>query len=170
MKANWVNFKKQYWDARSGQERNALKLAAWLLAPVLVYFVLWQPAHTAVQKLRASVPVTYIEAERLRTQASEVEMLRHRPKPALLDAVAMKTAIEDSASRNNLRDAISTLDLQEPNAVRISLASVSFELWLRWLRALQQEQHIRADSASVAMLSQPGMVKISATLVNGGNQ
>jgi type II secretory pathway component PulM len=47
---------------------------------------------------------------------------------------------------------------------------VSFEQWLRWLRALQQEQHIRADSLSVAMLPQPGMVKISATLINGGNQ
>ena len=97
-------------------------------------------------------------------------MLRHRPKPALLDAVALKSAIEDSALRHNLREAISTLDLQQPNAVRISFVSVSFEQWLRWLRALQQEQHIRADSVSVATLSQAGMVKVSATLVNGGSQ
>lgn len=170
MKANWLNLKKIYWDARSPQERKALKLAVWIVAPVVGYFILWQPAHTAVQKLRASMPVTYMEAERLRTQAAEVELLRHRPKLAVLDAVAMKTAIEDSATRSGLREAISTLDLQEPNAVRISLASVSFEQWMRWLRALQQEQHIRADSVSVAMLSQPGMVKISATLINGANQ
>jgi general secretion pathway protein M len=170
VKASWLNLKKLYWEARSQQERNALKLAAGILVPVLLYFVLWQPAHTAVQKLRVSMPMTYMEAERLRTQAGEVELLRHRPKLALLDAVAMKTAIEDSATRSGLREAISTLDLQEPNAVRISLASVSFEQWVRWLRALQQEQHIRADSVSVAMLSQPGMVKISATLINGANQ
>jgi general secretion pathway protein M len=170
MKANWLTFRKRYWDARSPQERNALKLATWVLTPVLVYFLLWQPAHTAVKKLHASVPVMYMEAERLRNHASEVEMLRHRPKPAVLDAVAMKSTIEDSALRHNLREAITTLDLQEPNAVRISFAAVSFEQWLRWLRALQQEQHIRADSVSVAMLSQAGMVKISATLINGGNQ
>jgi general secretion pathway protein M len=170
MKTNWLAFKKQYWDARSLQERNVLKLTAWALAPVLVYFVLWQPAHNAVQKLHVSVPAMYMADERLRNHASEVEMLRHRPKPALLDAVALKAAIEDSALRHNLRDAISTLDLQEPNAVRVSFASVSFEQWLRWLRALQQEQHIRADSVSVAMLSQAGMVKISATLINGTTQ
>ena len=132
--------------------------------------MLWQPAHNAVQKLRASIPGMYMAADRLRNHASEIEMLRHRPKPALLDAVALKSAIEDSALRHNLRESISTLDLQEPNAVRISFASVSFEQWLRWLRALQQEQHIRADSVSVAMLSQAGMVKVSATLVNGGTQ
>ena len=170
MKANWLTFKKQYWDARSPQERNALKLAAWVLTPVLLYFVLWQPAHNAVQKLHVSVPGMYMSAERLRNHASEVEMLRHRPKPALLDAVALKSAVEDSALRHNLREAISTLDLQQPNAVRISFVSVSFEQWLRWLRALQQEQHIRADSVSVATLSQAGMVKVSATLVNGGSQ
>jgi general secretion pathway protein M len=111
-----------------------------------------------------------MEAERLRNQAGEVEMLRHRPKPALLDAVALKSTIEDSALRYNLREAISTIDLQQPNAVRIAFASVSFEQWLRWLRALQQEQHIRADSVSVASLPQVGMVKISATLINGGTQ
>lgn len=170
MKANWLTFKKQYWDARSPQERNALKLAAWVLTPVLLYFVLWQPAHNAVQKLYVSVPAMYMADERLRSHASEVEMLRHRPRPALLDAVALKSAVEDSALRHNLREAISTLDLQQPNAVRISFASVSFEQWLGWLRALQQEQHIRADSVSVATLSQAGMVKVSATLVNGGSQ
>ena len=112
----------------------------------------------------------HMEAARLRSQSTEVEMLRHRPKPALLDAVAMMSAVEESATRHNLRETIATLDLQQPNAVRISFASVSFEQWLRWLRALQHEQHIRADSVSVAMLPQPGMVKISATLINGASQ
>jgi type II secretory pathway component PulM len=136
----------------------------------LAYVALWQPAHNAVKKMQLSVPVMYVEAERVRAQAGEIEMLRHGPKPALLDAVALKSAIEESALRHNLREAISTLDLQQPNAVRISLLTVSFEQWLSWLSTLQQEQHIRADSVSVAMLPQAGMVKISATLINGGSQ
>ena len=170
MKAIWLNFKKSNWDSRSLQERKVLKFAIWVLLPVLIYLVLWQPAHTAVKKLRVGVPAMHMQAERLRSQSSEVEMLRHRPKLALLDAVALKSALEDYAGRHGLREAISTLDLQQPNAVRISFAAVSFEQWLRWLRALQQEQHIRADSVSVAMLPQAGMVKISATLINGGKQ
>lgn len=170
MKANWLILKQRYWVSRSAQEQKIIKFSAWALLPVVAYLLLWQPAHIAVQKLHVSVPAMYVAAERLRAQASEVEMLRHRPKPALLDAVALKSAVEESAGRHGLREAISTLDLQQPNAVRISLAAVPFEQWLRWLRAMQQEQHIRADSVSVAMLPQTGMVKISATLINGGNQ
>jgi general secretion pathway protein M len=170
MKSGWLAFKNKNWDARSLQERKVMKWIGWILTPVLMYFALWQPAHLAVAKLHAEVPVMHMQVERLRTQASEVESLRHRPKPALLEAVAMKSTVEDSASRHHVRESITTLDLQEPNAVRISFASVSFEQWLHWLRALQQEQHIRTDSVSVAMLPKAGMVKISATLINGGNQ
>jgi general secretion pathway protein M len=170
MKASWLDFKKRYWDARSVQEQKLLKVSVWLLTPLLLYLLLWQPAHSAVSKLQRSVPLLNMEAERLRNQAEEVEMLRHRAKPAMLDAVALKAAVEDSAARNGLREAVSSLELQQPNAVRISFAVVSFAQWLRWLSAMQQEQHIRADSVSVSMLLQPGMVKISATLINGGNQ
>ena len=170
MKSAWKDFKKKNWDVRSQQERTLLKVAGWFLVPLLGYFVLWQPAHTAVQKLNFSMPLMNMQADRLQKQADEVELLRHRPKPALLDAVAMKSTIEESARRYGLKEALSSIDLQEPNAVRISFVAVSFESWLRWMGALQQEQHIRADSVSVAMLPQTGMVKINATLINGGAQ
>lgn len=170
MKQKWLAAKKQYWDARSPQEKNALKWLVWALTPVLIYLLLWQPAHLAVQKLQVSVPVLYRAEVRLRADANEIEMLRQRAKPSSMDAAALKSAIEDSATRNSLREAISTLDLQPPNAVRITLTTVSFDHWLLWLRVLQREQSIRADSVSVAKLSQAGMVKVSATLINGSKQ
>lgn len=169
MNARWQEMKKRYWDARSAQEQKLLKVLAVFSAPLLVYLLLWQPAHSNVEKLKSALPALNMQAEKLRSQAAEVEMLRHRPKHATLDAAALKTSIEDSASRHQLREAIASLDLQQPNAVRISLAAVSFEAWLRWLNELQQEQHVRAESLSIAMLPQPGMVKINATLINGGN-
>lgn len=170
MKSSWLEFRKQHWDARSAQERMVMRYTGWALLPLLIYLILWQPAHDAVKKLQLAVPAMTRQAEKLRVQADEVEMLRHRAKPALLGAVALKTSVEESAQRHGLSVGISGLDLQEPNAVRISFASVPFEQWLLWLRALQQEQHIRADSVSVAMLPQAGMVKINATLINGGTQ
>ncbi len=170
MKARWLEIKKRHWDSRTARERQTLVLAALVLLPLLAYLLLWQPAHTALTKLRASVPVMRVQVEQLRVQAAEVAMLRHRPKPAVLDASALKSAIEASADRHQMRDALSTLVAQEPNAVRVTLASVSFEQWLRWLRVLQQEQHVRADSVSIAAMPQTGIVKISATLTNGGTQ
>lgn len=170
MKARWQAFKKRHWDSRAARERRAIALAALVLSPLLAYFLLWQPAHVANRKLRAGIPTMRAQAAHLHTQMTEVEMLRHSPHPAIFDATALKAAVEASALRHQVRGAISSLDAQEPNAVRIMLASVSFEQWLRWLRDLQQEQHIRAESVGIAALPQAGMVKVSATLTNGGTQ
>jgi type II secretory pathway component PulM len=43
-------------------------------------------------------------------------------------------------------------------------------MWIKWLRELEQEQHVRADAISISVLPEVGMVKISATLSNGFNQ
>ena len=170
MKARWLVMKKQYWDSRAERERLSLTLAALILTPLLVFFLLWQPAHNAVEKLRPGVATLRLQAAKVQAQASVVEQLRHHPEPAVFDAAALQSAIEASAQHHQLRESITTLDVSPPNAVRITLASISFEQWLRWLRALQQEQHIRADSVGIVALPQAGMVKISATLSNGGRQ
>jgi general secretion pathway protein M len=168
LKAYRQAFIKKHWLSRPSSERQMLAFATAILLPILAYLVLWQPAHTVVKKLNLNLPVMRAQALQLQAQAAEVARLRHLPKPAVLNAQSLKSAIEAALTRYQMRDAISTLDTQEPNAVQISLAAVSFEQWLYFLQELQQEQHVRAESITIAALPQPGMIKISATLSNGG--
>lgn len=170
MKTLWQSWLARYWPVRTVQERRAILAAAVVVVPALFYLLLWHPAHVAVEKLQRSVPKLHAQAARLQEQAVEAEALRHRSQPALLDAGNLKTTIEESAQRQLLRDSISSLTVQDGNTVRITLDSVSFAQWLKWLHELQREQHIRADSVSVAALPQPGMVSVNATLTNGTNQ
>lgn len=170
MKTRWAEFRKRHWDGRSARERQIFALSALLLSPLIAWWLLWQPAHTASLKLRAGIPALRVQAEQMRAQVAEAAQLRHRPHPAVLDAAALKLAVEASAERHQLRGAVTALDTAGPRSVRITLASISFEQWLRWLRDLQREQHIRADSLGIAALPQTGMVKVSATLTNGGEQ
>ena len=170
MKARWQAFRKRYWDDRAAQERKIISIGSLLLSPIIAYFLLWQPAHLANAKLHASIPAMRTQAAHIRTQAIEAESVRHLPHPAVLDANALKAAVEDSAVRHQLRSSLSSLDVQPPNVVRITFDSVSFEQWINWLRSLQQEQHIRVASTGIAPLPQTGMVKINATLINGGTE
>ncbi|MBI3903321.1 MAG: type II secretion system protein M [Nitrosomonadales bacterium] len=170
MKAHWIAFKKRNWDGRDVRERRMLGFAALILLPLLAWSLLWQPAHVATAKLRAEVPAMRAQAAHLRAQAEEAAALHHSALPAVLDARALKTAVEESATRHGMHDALSTLDAQEPNAVRVTLASVAYTQWLDWSRTLQREQHLRVDSANIVALPQTGMVKINATLSNGGAQ
>lgn len=167
MKTLLQKLHQQHWDARPQNERRAIMLGALFILPLFAYFLLWQPAHDAIGKLHKNLPKLRIQAEQMRLAAGQVEEMRHRPQLAVMDATAVKNAVEESASRHQLHDALTTIVAQEPNAVRITLNAVSFEKWLAWLRELQESQHIRIDSTSITSLSEPGMVAVSATLTNG---
>ena len=167
MKARLKTLRLQHWDTRQQHERRGITIGALFVLPLLAYFLLWQPAHDAVGKLREKLPQLRMQTEQMRHAALQAEEIRHRPQLAVMDALAVKTAIEESATRLQLRDALTTIAAQEPNGARITLTSVSFEKWLIWLRELQQSQHIRIDSVAVTPLSEPGMVAVRATLTNG---
>lgn len=170
MKAHLQRLREQHWDARAPTERRAIAAGALIVLPLFAYFLLWQPAHDAVGKLHETLPQLRIQTEQMRRAAGQIEEIRHRPKLAVMNALAVKTAIEESAARHQLRDALTTVTEQEPNGVRLTLSSVSFEKWLNWLRELQQSQHIRIDSVAVTPLAEPGMVMVRATLTNGSTQ
>ena len=170
MKTRWQEIRAKHWSTRPAQERQMLLITAILLLPVIAYFLLWQPAHRGVAKLHDTLPMLQAQSLKLQDQAAEVDELHHRPQLATLDVTALKSTIEESASRHQIRAVITTLDVQEPNGIRITCDAIPFAQWLAWLRDLQQEQHIRADSISISSLPQAGMVKISATLTSGNIQ
>ncbi len=124
LKVHSQTFIKKHWLSRTSSERQILTFASAILLPLLTYLLLWQPAHTAVEKLHLNLPVMRAQALQLQAQAAEVARLRHLPKPAVLDTRSLKSAVEATATRYKIRDAISVLDAQEPNAVQISLAAI----------------------------------------------
>lgn len=170
MKKQWQAFYKEYWTLRSREERRLILFALWLLTPLLFYTVLWQPAHAAVQKLRGQLPSLHAQLETMRADATAIRALRRQAQPAPIEAAAIKDVVEASALRNQLKSALTSIELQPPSGVRVTLAEVPFDKLLFWLKELQQEQLLRADVLSVSALPQEGMVRVSATLVSGGGQ
>jgi general secretion pathway protein M len=167
MKTRWQEFLAKYWHSRAFRERQLIAIVATVLLPIVFYFLLWQPAHQAVAKLSLSLPALQAQSRILQENAAEVDALRHRPQLAALDPQAFKLNIEQSALKHQLTISISPMGAQDLNGIRIAGDAISFASWLSWLRELQQEQHIRAESVSITALPQPGMVKMSATLTNG---
>ncbi len=167
MKRRWQAFRKAAWDSRQPRERQAIGAAALVALPLLAYLLLWQPAHSALTRLSTALPVMRTQAAQMKQQAEEAEVLRQQSQPAVLDAIALKASVEKSAAQYQLRDALDRLDALEPDSVRAGFSSVSYARWLRWVRALEREQHIRIDSVDITALPSAGMVKINATLTNG---
>ena len=139
----------------------------WVLLPLLVYGLLWQPAHQALPKLQTALPLLRAQADQMQALAGQAQSLRQQAQLAVLDSDALKTAVERSAQAANLPLVVVP---GEQNSVRISADSISFAQWLQWQHALETTQHIRVSSAMLVASAEPGMVKVQATLTNGADQ
>ena len=170
MKTRWQELRGKHWNNRPAQERRVISIAVIGLLPIVYFYLLWQPAHRAVNKLHTSLPALQAQLLKMKDQAAEADSLHHRPQISALDSASLKSSLADSASRHQLSGMITTLEAQAPNGVHISCDAIPFSAWISWLHELEQEQHIRAEAISISPLAQAGLVKISATLSNGSSQ
>ncbi len=158
--------KMRHWDTLSASEQKTILRGSWVLLPLLVYGLLWQPAHVALPKLQAALPQLRAQADQMQSLAGQAQSLRQQSQPAVLDSDALKTAVEKSGQAANLPLLVVP---GEQNSVRISADNVAFAQWLQWQRTLETTQHIRVSSAMLVASPEPGMVKLQATLTNGAD-
>lgn len=166
MKNLIARLRANHWDTLSATEQKTVKRGAWVLLPLLMYGLLWQPAHEALPKLQAALPQLRAQADQLQSLAGQAQSLRQQAQLAVLDSDALKTAVEKSSQAANLPLLVV---LGEQNSVRISAESIAFAQWLQWQHALESTQHIRVSSAMLVASPEPGMVKVQATLTNGAD-
>jgi general secretion pathway protein M len=166
MKALIAKYKALHWDTLSATEQKTILRGAWVLVPLLIYGVLWQPAHEALPKLQTALPNLRAQADQMQSLAGQAQSLRQQPELAVLDSDALKIAVEKSAQAAGLPLLVVP---GEQNSVRISAESIAFASWLQWQRTLETAQHIRVSSAMLVAAPESGMVKLQATLTNGAD-
>jgi general secretion pathway protein M len=166
MKSKIAQLKAAHWDTLSATEQKTILRGSWILVPLLMYGLLWQPAHQALPKLQAALPQLRAQADQMQALAGQAQSLRQQAQLAVLDSDALKIAVERSAKEANLPLLVVP---GEQNSVRISADNIAFAQWLQWQRTLESTQHIRVASAMLVASPEPGMVKVQATLTNGAD-
>jgi general secretion pathway protein M len=166
MKSLFAKLKARHWDTLSATEQKTILRGAWLLVPLLMYGLLWQPVHQALPKLQAALPQLRAQADQMQSLAGQAQALRQKAQLAVLDSDALKTVVEKSAQAAGLPLLVVP---GEQNSVRISAESILFARWLQWQHALELNQHIRVSTAMLVASPEPGMVKVQATLTNGAD-
>jgi general secretion pathway protein M len=167
MKAGLAQIKARHWDTLSAAEQKTVTRGAWILVPLLMYGLLWQPVHEALPRLQAAMPRLRAQAEQMQMLASQAQSLRQKAQLAVMDSDALKTTVEKSAQAAGLSLQVTPGEL---NSVRISADNIAFAQWLQWLQALETTQHIRVSSAMLVATAETGMIKVQATLTNGADQ
>ena len=155
---------QQFWQQASPRERWLIGGGFGLLLVVVLIFYVWQPVGRDRQKLRATLPQLRANAEQMRLNAAEVVRLKTLPSSAALPNGGIRGAVEASAAAFKLRDSISQVSVESDGRISISMSTVPFDNWVRWLGHLQEQYRIRLESCRVEALPQPGMVRIKAVL------
>jgi general secretion pathway protein M len=135
MKAKIAQLKALHWDTLSATEQKTILRGAWVLLPLLMYGLLWQPAHQALPKLQAALPQLRAQADQMQSLAGQAQSLRQQAQLAVLDSDTLKTAVEKSAKEANLPLLVTP---GEQNSVRVSAESIAFANWLQWQRTPHQ--------------------------------
>jgi general secretion pathway protein M len=167
MRSLIVKLKGRHWDTLSATEQKTILRGAWVLVPLLMYGLLWQPVHQALPKLQAALPQLRAQTDQIQSLAGQAQSLRQKAQLAVLDSDALKITVEKSAQAAGLPLLVVP---GEQNSVRISAESILFARWLQWQHALELNQHIRVSTAMLVASAEPGMVKVQATLTNGADQ
>lgn len=155
------------WATLSASEQAMLTWGAVIVLPVLFYLLLWQPAHSAVDKLQRSVPQQRAALVQMQAQAIEVQTLRQGVHPAVVEGDALLQLVHVASEAAGWVAPNMTVELAEKNEVRINADSVEFARWVKFLHELEATHHLRASSITVSALPTAGLVKVNAVLTNG---
>lgn len=163
MNALLLRLKENHWNTLSAAEQKTLLRGAWILLPLLLYAILWQPAHEALPKLHTDLPRLRAQVDQMEHLARQVQSLRQQAQPAVLDSPALHQAVQKAATAAGLPLQVMP---GERNSVLVSADNIAFAAWLNWLRELEHTQHLRVASAMLSA-GEAGMVKLQVTLTNG---
>jgi len=167
MKSDVFMQMKLRWAELTASEQNTVKWGALVVLPILFYLLLWQPAHSNVAKLQASVPQMRAQLAQIKAQAVEVQTLRQGAHPAVLEGDALRQIVTGAAEAAGWAAPMFVIEPADKQAVRVTAESIEFARWVKFLREIDNAHHIRADSLTISPSPTSGMVKVNATLVNG---
>ena len=156
---------RRVWEARAPRERMVIAVLAAVLG-VASYLLLVHAADLARGQLGASVAALRTQAALLEQQAAEHEHLRATPAPSA-SPTDLRTLVHARADAARLSGALTRIDAQDADHVRVTFGAVSFADWLGWIAALQAQQ-VRLESVRIEALAAPGLVGVTASLARSG--
>jgi general secretion pathway protein M len=154
---------KQFWAERAPRERAILLAGGLLLAIVILYLLLIEPAWTGISRLEKSLPQQRANAAELEALLAEVKALKARPAVATMSAADARGALEGSLTRAGIK-ATRIVPLSDGD-IQMTFSDVPVGRWAPWLAAVERELGARSTSVTIAgREATPGNVDVELAL------
>ena len=157
----WQERFDAFWSARNPREQAILAGGSAVLALVIGYTVLWEPAAEGRAKLQRSLPQLRSDLAEMETLAQEARGLAASPAPSLRGE-ALNQALQESLAQHGLK--ATRLAGTGDNSVQVQLDKVPFGSVANWLQDVRQQQRLKVIDTRIVYVGPTAVVNVTATL------
>jgi type II secretory pathway component PulM len=153
-----------FWQQRSAREQKMLLISTLILIFGGGYAFIWQPTQEKIKKLEHRLPQEHAALAHLQTVAQQIRATRNNPLK--VDHETLKPTLLATLAKENLNPSIFEVHRDTHNShIELTLNTVSFAQWLRWLETQQRDYGLRLDVIQIdAQPNTPDKVSLKATL------
>lgn len=159
---------KQWWSrVPQGDKRIYLSILV-LVSPVLAYAFVWSPLQASRANLEKSIQSKTAQWQQMQIESKEILRLRSQAQSSHADIASLEKAIRDSTQIHGVANLLRQVQHTDAE-VSIDIEAISFDQWIRWTEALQQEHQVRLASLNLQRTPQSGMIKAQASFALNAN-
>ena len=159
---------KQWWSrVPQGDKRIYLSILV-LVSPVLAYAFVWSPLQASRANLEKSIQSKTAQWQQMQIESKEILRLRSQAQSSHADIASLEKAIRDSTQIHGVANLLRQVQHTDAE-VSIDIEAISFDQWIRWTEALQQEHQVRLASLNLQRTPQSGMIKAQASFALNSN-
>jgi general secretion pathway protein M len=151
------------WYKRSKRDRNIITAVAIVSLLLILYAYVWLPMKNTRTRLRTELPQLRAQAAQMELQAKEVAQLKTSSQPGAKRP--LRDIINQVAEQNGMKEALSQVVSLSTDRMQVSLDKVDFDKWVKWVSQLSTQGGLRIESAHINGTNTPGVVKVSAVIV-----
>jgi general secretion pathway protein M len=156
-----------FWSARNPREQAILAGGAAVLALVIGYLLLWEPAADGRARVARNLPQLRADLAEMETLAQEARGLKAIPAPSLRGD-ALTQALQESLGQYGLK--ATRLAAGADNSVQVQLDKVPFGAVSTWLQDVRQQQRMKVIDARIVYVGATALVNVTATLQGPGGR
>ena len=150
-----------FWDARNEREKHLMIWGGVVLAIVIGWSVLWEPAAEGRAQLRESLPALQRQLAQMTAQADEARSLSGAAASVAPGGMALKNAIQSSLTDHGLTGAQVKMI---GTTVQVQLKNASFSSWAGWVDDARRQSKVQVVEAHITALKADGQVDLNASL------
>jgi general secretion pathway protein M len=152
------------YEALQQREQLFVIAAGVVIALALVYSLVWQPFALARTRNLQALEDARDVAKTLAVAEAEVRASHPLNAPAIDRSMALDAAVEQASRNGTLPKALTSLQREGNNQVRVLIEGVPFDAATRWIYDLQTRYGMQVDVADLERQDAPGVINLRLSL------